>query len=348
MLFRILAAGFLPLLCHAVDDVFPAAEWRRAAPEAMGMDAAILKKYAQRMKGDGCIVRHGRMVYQWGDITSHRDWASASKPMFSTLLFHAIKSRLVASVHQPIATLGWPLEGKDRAITFQHLACMTSGYACPEPPGSAWGYNDLGIQLFAMSLEKVFGGPLEAAAQHCLAPLQLQDGQIFGSRDGRGVTLSPRDMARVGLLWLNEGRWERREVLPRRLFALNLRQGTPAGLPRTTGRGHGHDYLHIGSYGGSVNQTHAGPGFYSFCFWLNSTLESGRRVWPSAPSDMFQANGAWNSHTVTMIPSLHLVVVVSNSRRPGGFSPGKTGAADDNMKILMSALLTGLPSPKKQ
>ena len=37
-----------------------------------------------------------------------------------------------------IADFGWDLLPKDRAMTFRHLASMTSGYARPEPPGEAW------------------------------------------------------------------------------------------------------------------------------------------------------------------------------------------------------------------
>jgi CubicO group peptidase (beta-lactamase class C family) len=147
------------------------------------------------------------LVKTWGDSTQHKDWASAAKPVLSTLLLAAVADGRVPSVDAEVQDCGWALSAKDREMTFRHLANMVSGYACTEPPGRAWGYNDLAIQLYAKSLERVFGQPLDKAIRTRLAALQFEDGAIFGSRHGLGVIASPRNFARLGWLWLNRGRW---------------------------------------------------------------------------------------------------------------------------------------------
>jgi CubicO group peptidase (beta-lactamase class C family) len=329
-------------LVAGVPDAFPEASWVQTPPAEEGLDAEKLSAFAERVGGDGCVVRNGRMVYQWGRVSTPRDWASASKPVLATLLLSAIQHRLLPSVHTPVAHVGWPIAGKDTGITFLHLTNMTSGYARGEPPGTAWAYNDYGIQLLTKSLERVYKVPLDQAAKVPFASLQFQDGPIFGGREGRRVVLSPRDMARFGLFWLNEGRWQDQKLISNKLFTANVRIQVPSSLPRSFGIGE-HDYLGIGTYGGGSNQSPFGPGAYGFGFWFNGILRTGKHAWPAAPDDAFQANGAWNSHTVTMFPSLKMVVV-SLAQHPGKFSPGKRDSpADRNMRLLMDAVMTGRP-----
>ena len=51
-------------------DVWPGSQWPAAAPEAVGMDSALLaqaRDWALTGGGSGLIVRRGRVVMQWGD-----------------------------------------------------------------------------------------------------------------------------------------------------------------------------------------------------------------------------------------------------------------------------------------
>ncbi len=80
------------------------------------------------------------------------------------------------------------------------------------------------------------------------------------------------------------------------------------------------------------------------CFWFNSKLPSGRRVWPDAPADTFQANGNWNMHAVTIIPSLKMVIVVSGASQEQ-FVPGKWEAAgNQRLKLVRSAVVKSTPA----
>lgn len=299
------------------------------------MDGARLETFATNVGGAGVVVKDGYVVKSWGDPAPGKWWASASKPVLSTLLLLAVQEGKLPSVDAPVKSVGWELSPKDSTMTFRHLANMVSGYACGEPPGTAWGYNDLGIQLYALSLEKVFGQSLEAAFQQRMAALQFEDRPFFGSRGGLSVVASPRDFARLGWLWLNRGQWNGQEVISERLFADHIRPDVAADLPRT--RTKGEDYLKIGSYGGGTDQTAYGPGVYGFNFWFNERLSNGERVWPSAAGDVYQANGMWNRDTITVFPSLRMVVAVRGAK-PGKFEPGRAdGQYNQNLKLLVDA-----------
>ena len=266
------------------------------------------------------LIKDGYLVKTWGNVAARDDWASAAKPVLSTLLLLAVQEGRLPGVDALVKNVGWELALKDSGMTFRHLANMVSGYARGEAPGEAWGYNDSGVQLLARSLEKVFRQSLDAACRQRLAVLQFEDGAIFGSRDGLGVEASPRDFARLGWLWLNRGRWKGRTVLSEKLFAECVRPAVPVNLPHT--RKKGRDYLGVGTFGGGTDQTRDGPGVYGFNFWFNERLANGERLWPAAPPDTYQANGMWNRDTVTMFPSLRLVVAIRDSN-PGDFEPGK-------------------------
>ncbi len=298
---------------------FPGEHWESRTPESVGLARKPLEELAAQLGGDGCVVRDGYLVKTWGNTERHKDWASAAKPVLSTLLLAAVADGKLASVDTRVKDAGWALNQKDAAMTFRQLANMTGGYCCAEPPGEAWGYNDFAIQLYAKSLERVYGRPLDEAFRTRFAAIQLQDGEFFASRAGLGVSASVRDFARLGWLLMNDGAWRGEQLLPRDLVRDCFRPGVPSDLPRTAGRTD--DYLSIGSYGGGTDQTPVGPGVYGFNFWFNTPDAQGRRAWPALPADTYQANGMWNRDTVTVIPSLRMVVAVRGANR-GKFQPG--------------------------
>ncbi len=319
---------------------FPGKHWQSRSAEAVGLDTGKLDDFARAMGGDGCIVRDGYLIKTWGRFNQNADWASAAKPVLSTLLLLAVQEGRLASVDARVKDVGWPLKRKDASMTFRHLANMVSGYACGEAPGEAWGYNDFAIQLYAKSLVKVYRQPLEQVFTQRLAVLQCEDGHFFGSRNGNGVTASPRDFARLGYLWLNCGRWRNKQVLSVPLMRQFLRSGVPAGLPRTAAPGD--DYLGIGSYGGGTNQTPHGPGGYGFNLWFNSRLASGEFTWPGLPTDAYQANGMWNRDSVTIIPSLRMVVAVRGAKATS-FAPGDASNQFNRLMAMLAQAATGPP-----
>ncbi len=193
---------------------------------------------------------------------------------------------------------------KDAAITFRQLICNTSGYLKPdEEPGKVYHYQTYGMNILCHAIATAYGyydskAPGELPGWGKLAMEKIRDRigatwsadisnfdsprearlNIFGNSPR--MILTVEDMARLGWLWLNEGRWEDRQVVPAewirqaRIVSPDLRANEPE---ENWKYGHG--------------------------FWTN---EFGK-LWPSLPKDCYTAWGAGGILN-TVCPSLDLVV----------------------------------------
>ena len=89
-----------------------------------------------------------------------------------------------------------------------------------EAPGTVFYYNSGNSQLLSAILTKVTGkSALDYARETLFGPLGIEDvlwrGDPQGvSGGGAGLYLHPRDMAKLGYLWLRGGAWEGRQILP--------------------------------------------------------------------------------------------------------------------------------------
>jgi CubicO group peptidase (beta-lactamase class C family) len=142
------------------------------------------------------------------------------------------------------------VDDNKKAITVQSLLDMTSGikwqekaytpdepllrmYACPDPtafvlnqpmssaPGSKFYYNSGNPYLLSALITKKTGrSALDFAKQELFEPLGITSAN-WGRVDAQGVTdgeaglsLSPHDMARIGYLYLRNGIWDGKQVIP--------------------------------------------------------------------------------------------------------------------------------------
>jgi CubicO group peptidase (beta-lactamase class C family) len=312
--------------------VFPEKEWEKKPAESLCRNAGTLDKFTKAVGGSGVIIKNGYLIKIWGDPTGRTMWASATKPVLSTLLLFAAQEGRV-EINGKVKAFMPELLGKDQNITFHQLANMTSGYARRESPGQAFSYNDYAVKLYHNTLfNRVFAAdPNQIILDKSrFGPLQFQDGELFEQVEKYGwfVHTSPRDFARIGWFWLNKGNWNGEQLLSKEFFERYLKNQVPETLPISVKPAR--DYLGIGTYGGSGNQSPFGLGNYGMNWWFNA----GKRIWPSLPEDTFQANGHWNKETVTVIPSMALVIAGVGDFRP--FHPGP-GPADSLMGLLAEA-----------
>lgn len=298
------------------ESTYPGVTWTTRAPEEVGLARDKLDALRDLVGGRGCVVRHGYMVYTWGDPSKSADVASAVKPVISTLLLLAVQEGKIQSVDAKVADFEPRLKtlngGKDAGITWRHLASQTSGYGLVEPPGKAYAYNDYALALYYDVLAwKVFQEDGTHVLKTRLADrLQFQDRysfEAFGPNDRPGrLAISVRDFARFGLLYLRNGRWHDRQVLEPELVQLAISSPVAADTPLTQGQDA--DMLpNQRSLGGGKNQTPIGPGYYSFNWWLNRTDSMGRRLFTDAPPDTYVASGHGGRRMLWVIPSLDLV-----------------------------------------
>lgn len=158
-------------------------------------------------------------------------------------------------------------DARKGAMTVQHLLDMTSGLQWREPlgdgpltsyidmgrsadwtqfvldqpmaqaPGAGFNYNSGNSQLLSAILQARTGLNAENfAAQHLFRPLGITDWHWRKdpksvSTGGFGLYLQPRDMAKIGQLYLQRGEWQGRQVIPRawvdKVFAANVPMGQP-------------------------------------------------------------------------------------------------------------------------
>ena len=317
------------------------------------------------------MIKDGYFIYSWGAFSKRHNWASAAKPGLSTMLLAAISEGKIKNPDSPLYPY-WPaMRPIDRTMTFRHVADMMSGYACadkdkdgqPLPPGSRWAYNDYAIMLYARTLDKVFGGDggmtsgvltglVAAARARFTVPLQFQDTELFEQNKGR-VVASPRDFARLGWLWLNQGNWNGKQILPRALFENYVKADVPLTTPKTETKLKPpfDDYLGVKSYGGGVNQGD-GQGIYGFNWWYNKCLTVPPRnppllAWPAAPPDVYMALGRAGKDGMVIFPSLGLVVAAYNDASPTWGDaivtepPDPKDVMNPNLKLLVESIAKG-------
>lgn len=267
------------------------------------------------------IVRRGRVVWEGPSVDRvHGVW-SCTKTATSTVLGLLVDDRTIgldtrAAEVVPSLAARYPL------LTVRHLASMTSGYSAvgdepladgyvhgpsrtpflpgpPRfPPGERFEYWDSAYNQLARVLTRAAGEPLGALfARRLAGPIGMREGQWrweeFPPVDGVAVSggagnwrmfhVSARDLARVGLLFLAEGRWDGREVLSRDW----VRQATSAQVPP---------------------DLQSRRGGYGFGWWVNAPGRGGARKWPRAPDGTFSASG-YNNNDLFVVPEWGMVVV---------------------------------------
>ena len=179
---------------------------------------------------------------------------SVTKSVTSTLVGMALGDGLLDSTDRrvvdffPDRTIA-NLDDAKKAITVQQLLDMTSGLAWQEgltgaidspiamarspdwqqfvldqpmvtAPGTRFYYNSGNSHLLSAILSKVTGRSAnDYAREKLFGPLGIDDAQWQAdpqgvTSGGWGLYLQPRDMAKIGYLWLRGGLWEGRQILP--------------------------------------------------------------------------------------------------------------------------------------
>lgn len=200
------------------------------------------------------VVRDGMLAYEryyhgWTADTL-ADVRSVTKSVVSTLVGLALQDGVLKSLDEPITSYlhspEFPVRPGHGAITIRHLLTMTGGFdwdeentdiysdwvrssdqvafvlnrAIATEPGSTFRYNSGAVHLLGVLLEKATGMGLEAYADRKLfGPMGITrrvwepatQGYVNG---GAGLDLTPRDMARLGQLFLQKGWSDGRVVIP--------------------------------------------------------------------------------------------------------------------------------------
>jgi len=213
-------------------------------------------------------------------------------------------------------------------ITLRHLASMSGGYsgivrnASPEQPwgdpmgylrpqvpryesGTACAYHDHDVFLLGQILTRLAHQPLKEVFQRRIAdPIGMKkwDWGVVGTLDNGvelnnvagtpaknpGVETTALDLARLGHLYLNRGRWNRRQLLGASFVDQATTNQVPASRPHATGADPG--------------------GHYGLYWWTNGRERNGQPAWPAATPQTYAARGA-SANACFVVPEWNMVIV---------------------------------------
>jgi CubicO group peptidase (beta-lactamase class C family) len=246
-------------------------------------------------------------VYPFRDGDMH-DAASVTKSITSTLIGIAAGEHKL-DIQQPVLSFfpGRTIANRDarkEKMTIEHLLTMTSGLDChvenaevtlrqmqqskdwlqfmldrpmTQDPGTTFSYCSGGMHLLSGIISQATGrSALEFARQELFEPLGIRSAIWPSDPQGRSrgwgdLHMQPRDMAKIGYLWLQHGRWEGRQIVPA-------------------------DWMD------AATQAHAHPNFgsgeYGYGFW----------VYPKRTPPEFEALGR-GGQRISIAPDRNIVVV---------------------------------------
>lgn len=282
----------------------------------------------------GLIVRQGYLVAAFGPVASVEVTFSCAKSYISALAGVAFDQGLIRDLDEPVGRTvldGGFDAPQNQSITWRHLLQQTSewegelfglpdwidrgrqlgqgaaeatvggtassadNYRSLEPPGTFWEYNDVRVNRTALSLLRLFRGPLPPVLKqtimdpigasptwewHGYETSYVEENQqrvqsvSGGTHWGGGLWISTYDHARFGLLFERRGHWNGRQILSKEWIDHAL---TPCPIKPE----------------------------YGFLWWLNHQRDLSDLAGP----DSFAARGA-GGHVVFVEPERELVIVL--------------------------------------
>ena len=272
----------------------------------------------------GMILRHGRLVAEWGDIDRVDMTFSISKSYLALCAGIAVDDGLIADIDAPVRELvrdgsfGSP---QNRAITWRQLLNLTSEWqgtlwdkpdwidhnrdvgAKPgvtqkgikrqmQQPGTYWEYNDVRVNVLALALLHVFKRPLPVVLkERIMDPIGASDTWHWHGYENSWVEIDGRRMQSVsgGAHW-GGGLWiSTRDHA--RVGALILNDGKWNGTHLLSA-----DWLAACRGPCALNTQ------YGMLWWLNAN----RAMIPQAPALSYLALGVgtqiiWIDHTHDMV-----------------------------------------------
>jgi CubicO group peptidase (beta-lactamase class C family) len=273
----------------------------------------LTEKARQELPGTDSllVVRHGYLVYEQyfrdKDGQALRDLFSVTKSVVSILVGIAIQEGYIEGVDRRALDFfpemaGPQLDPQAARVSIRYLLTMTDGLSTEwmqthfdagtfsEPPrgepGAHWRYNNLSPQILSNIITRTTGQrALEYGRKRLFDPLgvvriEWWENDSFAGRDSMGaygLRLTPRDVAKIGYLMLNGGRWEGRQVVSTDWVSESTRA-----------------QMEIGD---------AVPGFdYGYFWWVH----------PMAGVGAFCAQGL-GGQWICVVPELDIVAVVTTS-----------------------------------
>ncbi len=209
---------------------------------------------------------------------------------------------------------GSPTESSVMAMLYgvghKDMATFVGAHPVQETPGQHWEYSSGELVLLASVLRGAYGGKdFDGVPKKDLFDV-LGMKTALVERDNAGTLVgasylftTPRDLAKYGFLFLNDGVWEGKQVLPQDWVKYST---TPTDA-----------YLSRAKELGVENAAGA-------LWWVNRKVRdlNNRRSWPGLPEDAYAAQGHWGQSLI-VVPSLNLVAVRTAEEKQKGIGMEK-------------------------
>jgi CubicO group peptidase (beta-lactamase class C family) len=295
----------------------PSGPWRQyATPAEAGFDSTALAAvcdYADSVQSSALMaVYRGHVVLACGDVDRKLEAHSVRKSMLSALYGTAVapgEIDLDATLDQLGIDDDAGLTELEKSAAVRDIISARGGVYLPaayassdqdenrpergsHPPGSHWFYNNWDFNVAGVIYEQATGEDLyEAFDRRIAEPLGMED---YEPEDGFRVyeptasrhpahtfRVSARDLARVGQLYLQEGRWGDRQILSPEW----IRESTSPVSDFGSGRG------------------------YGYMWWTYAAGSVSPETYPAlADHDSYMARGT-GGQAVWVIPDADLVIV---------------------------------------
>lgn len=236
-------------------------DWRASTPAEQALDATAFAGIGDTIAKDmadvqsAVVVLRGRVVFSFyrdGNPDTLHKVHSIAKSALASLVGAAIGEGRIANVDLPVLSLmpEWAPHNDDpRAarITLRHLLTMTAGFEVNDPsgtapamsparawarplrhvPGEFFAYDNSLVPMLSALIERATGMPLaDYARRQLVAPMEFAEPDYRG-----GLSLRTLDMAKLGQLYLQDGRWGDLQLVPQAFVAAASRQQNAGGLP---------------------------------------------------------------------------------------------------------------------
>jgi len=320
--------------------VFPGRSWEKVArPADAGwseekLDAAW--QYAQQIgSGTILIVQHGVVVAAWGDVTEPYNVFSIRKSLLHALIGLLVESGAL-DLDATLADLGVDdtdgLTPAERGARVRDLLTSRSGVYHPAAyeardnasrrpargshrPGEFFYYNNWDFNALGTIYERDAKGRLfEDFEAHVAAPLEMKDFSLDRTEYVRErqsahpaylFHMTARDLARFGLLYLRNGRWRDRQIVPEAWIEASTQRYVKDAQPFSD---------------------------YGYLWW----------IYPEWSGHLYSASGKGNQK-VLVWPGRDMVVVHLATTKTWGLFGSEVGSVD--FWKLMSRIAAAAPQP---
>jgi CubicO group peptidase (beta-lactamase class C family) len=322
--------------CSYQQNYFPGENWENVEnPTEFGYSLSKLeeaKKYSTSINTAAVvIVVDGKVLYEWGEVSKKYKTHSLRKSVLSAMYGNYVEKGII-DLDVTMADLGIndepPLSEEELKATIRDCIKARSGNYHPalyesagmkarkperysEKAGAHWYYNNWDFNvagtIFMQATDKDI---FEAIEDEIARPIQMES---YTAKDGEYVTgeesihpaypfrITAHDLARFGLLMLNNGNWNGKQVVP----AAWVEESTSYHSDATLYSADGYGYMWWVS-----------RDYNKFSHLPNVTL----------PEGTYSARGA-GGHYLLIIPEYNMVIVhrVDTDIRDNRVSSGEFG-----------------------